>query len=291
MQKATRKVSEYALDILRVSSPIDYQEGFEILEKLDPSERVHRPRETTAVALEHVKQIKRGRWHLVFVRGTHDEVPVLLNAASGRSEIQELDENQFIAYRTHVVVSLGKSQHIVLLEYSHYGAKSGDIEGLLATLLETAIGSAHTVSLKPQFAPSFAKEVKKFRRIVEASATISVPNPGWGDAKGLLAELGGKSEAGRIGIHANARHGDSLSKADGLVREILDQSQGNGIIESAYVVGRRPGEAKDIRVSMLNFVKRMALSVRRAGRTGVDSNDLLTKMDEQMTYLEEQTDK
>lgn len=283
-------VSEYGLDILRGESPVDYKEVFDLLAKMDPSERVHRPKESIAVALEYVKPIKGNRWHLVFVRGTHDEIPVLLNAASGRSEIQELGENQFVAYRTHMVISLHKKHRLVLLEYSHYGAKSGEVAGLFGHLLTLATKKEHTVSLKPQFAKSFAQEVRKFNRILEASATIAVPNPGWGDADGLLADLGGKSAAGRIGIHANARQGESLSKADGLVKEILDQSPGNGLIESAFVVGRRPGEEKNIRLSLQNFAKKIGLLVRRDGRTGVDSNDLLGKMDERMTYLEEEKD-
>lgn len=290
MQKATRTVSEYGIDAHREDSPIDYEEAFELLASLDPRHRVTRPTQLKAVALEHAKRVKKGRWHLVFLRGTHDEVPVLLNAASGKSEVQELGENRFLAYRTHMVISVRPDSRAALLEYSHYGAKSGEIAVLLETLLQQATGKPHSVSLKPRVDGSFAKQVKKLSRIVEASATISLPNPKWKDYEGLMTSIGDASEAGRVGIHATARNGDTLAKNSGPVGEIVKQSIEGGPIESAFVRGQRRGEEKPVRVSFLNFMKKIVLAVRREGRTGVNSQDLLAKMDEQLTYMDEEQD-
>lgn len=291
MRTVVRTVDQFKLDAHRNGAPIDYEEAFEALASLPAARRVRQPKPGKAVALELGKQVRNGRWHLIFLRGTQDEIPVLLDATSGRSEVQELDENKFVAYRTHVVVSLGERRH-TLIEYSHFGAKVGEIAWLITELLGSVDGfTGVEVSFKPRTRRSFSNEVERFRRIVEASATISMPNPGWGDdAEGILNDLGAKTGAHRIGIHATAGEGESLNKNDGLVKEITKQSEKeNAVIESAYVVGRRAGEAKDVRVSFLNFVKGFALKVQRQGRASVDSQELLTKMDEQATYLDEES--
>ncbi|WP_156366227.1 hypothetical protein [Agreia sp. Leaf335] len=175
-----------------------------------------------------------------FVVGSADEIALVYD--TGTATVSELDtgEDRFIVNGAWVVVD--KAERVLILEKKRPGLPVYLLERFLAKFGEEQLRlGGLAISINPIPSAGFVQEIESFTRIREASITLRRPNHSWTKtAEGLLGNLP-ESNAEEVQVQLKASRGQSLSKSEGVVMDVM-QLASNPIsaLKNAVVKGESP---------------------------------------------------
>jgi hypothetical protein len=219
-------------------SLLDYVEFFSELAATD----VHQARfpvgGDTVAMTETTSRGDRVAFRLV--SGNAEELPLVYDLRTGTAEEVDPGRDRFVVSGAWVIVD--PIQRILVLERKRPGVPVFQIERFLGQFGKRLLNLSYlTVTLNPVPSSSFAQEISTFTRIREASITLRRPNHSWTQsASSMLGELS-NSNAAEIQLQLNADRGQSLSKSEGVVAEVLDLARNPiGPLKNAVVKGTRP---------------------------------------------------
>ena len=157
------------------------------------------------------------------IAGSPGEVPLYFDYKTGETEEGATPAGKWLAQVSRIVVRISASERYVAMDSRRTGVTISKLSRYLAELAEQ-VTSANVVEfdMLPVQSGSLRAEIESFQRIRQASAIISRPNFDWNDMSdqlsGLIDESGGHEGEATV----RAGRGESLQKASGIVRSILD---------------------------------------------------------------------
>lgn len=231
---------------------VDYGALFESIERLG-SESLRARVSGDVVAISRVERTD-GLLAMLFVAGSEGELPLVYDPSTASAEEVDPGGGRFVV--NGVWGFFDPEERYLVMEKRRPGVAIYQIERLLTGIARRAVGDKTAVlSLNPVPAPSFVREVQRFTRIREASITMRRPNHSWtDDAIELLAHVG-DSNAAQVQVQLNADRGQSLSKSDGIVRDVMRVAQHPvGPLQNATVRGTFPDQEGERAVSLRRHI-------------------------------------
>lgn len=272
----SRKLEVWSLHAHRDGVAVDYRQMFEALAALPPEGRVW----TTADRLVAIPTVEVSDSKVFFTayEGAPDDRPVILNIAAGTERDAEVARGEMVATRTHAIVDLASREAIV--EYNHRGAKAVDIATVIGVAGRRLPGwYGLWVELNPKVEEGFVEAINEFERIRVAQMKIARPNQDWEEWRDTLSGVADDSGAQNVSAEMTAGRGRSLEKYRGVVRFIKDRVRDpvSGI-KSAAVVGTRPHETAETRVTTKDHKTHQRVSVRLTDAGQVDAGDIRRRL-------------
>lgn len=247
MARASRGLQAYTLHGHTERGVLDYGEFFSFLAAADPIRRQASVRDLiVAIPRFHSRRLHHAR----FVSGTAGIAPLLYDYATGTERAGQIGKTEVVAATAWV--TFDPEHRLVVIEKHRPGVPVYMIERSLALMgRELGYASQLTVSLNPIILDTFATEVEQFERIREARVVLARPNYDWTDGADRLSELADDSNASTSEVAMRAGRGASLSKSQGIVRDILDMLRSRLFVpvQDARITGRLPGEPHDRTIS------------------------------------------
>ncbi|HEY1833157.1 MAG TPA: hypothetical protein VGG08_01875 [Solirubrobacteraceae bacterium] len=239
--------------------PIDYEELFREVARLEPVER-QRDDGEKVVALQSV-DVSDGLASIVALEGPHGQ-PILYDTSDGSEEAGALRRAQVVATRTHALVDIARRE--VIVEYNHRGAKATDIAAALQVSGRKVPGWPRLrVDLSPKADQSFVESIDDFDRIRVATVRIGRPNVDWNDWDDDISDAAHDSDAQSAEVMFSAGRDESLAKDKGLVAFIRDRAEDAvSALKNASVTGRRGGEAAETTVTLGDHKAHQRVNVR-----------------------------
>lgn len=259
-RQMTRKLEVFALHARTNRGVVNYPELLAAIAGRGPASRVWRDSEKL-VALPVFRSQGPTRYRVTAVEGPLDTNPLIFNATSADSRVEELDRNEVLATRTHALFDLTLRE--VFVEYNQRGAKAEHLKHAMTTSVGAAAAWAGLdIQLTPIASQGFVDAINDFDRVRVATLRVSRPNIDWNDNFNHLAEVGQESDAGAIEITVTANRGGSLSKRHGVVDYIRNMfSNEHPSILGARVVGSREGEGAETSISLEHHVEHQRVRV------------------------------
>jgi hypothetical protein len=219
-------------------SLLDYGDFFTALAATEPRSARFPVGGDTVALTESATRGARVAFRLV--SGNAEELPLVYDLQTGTAEEVDPGKDRFVVSGAWVIVD--PIRRILVLERKRPGIPVYQLERFLSQFGRRALKvAALTISLNPVPSASFAQEIGTFTRIREASITLRRPNQSWTEsAASMLGELS-NSNAAEIQLQLNADRGQSLSKSEGVVAEVLALARKPiGPLKNATVKGTRP---------------------------------------------------
>jgi hypothetical protein len=272
----TRKLEVWSISAHLGGHAADYLAMFKAIAALDSSQRQYDDGERV-VALRTV-QISEGKVYLVALEGPHGQ-PIIFDTADSSEETAALRPSQVVATRTHALVDLSSRE--VLIEYNHRGAKAFDIAAVLGVAGRRAPKwSKLYVEISPKVDLTFAQSIRQFERIKSAGVRIGRPNYNWTDWAEELSDAADDSDAQTADIEFTAGRGETLSKTKGIISFIKARAAEKAAsMKNAYVVGRRPGDDSDTKVTLNDHKEHHRVGVKLDQSQNVNEKDIWRKLE------------
>lgn len=272
-----RKLEVWTLAAHVAKGRVDYRAMFRDMAALPATQRQWEDDERV-VAIPSIEIRRGGKVYLTAVEGPRGQ-PLIFDTEQSKERTGRLRPGEIVATRTHALIDLRTREAIV--EYNHRGAKARDIA---TTLGESGrrIASWRTlyVVLNPKVATSFANAIDAFERIRIAGVRVARPNVDWTDWDDDLTEYASESDAQSAEVEFVAKRGESLSRLRGIIPFIKSRSEdGAASMKNAYVVGRRPDDAAETKVTLNDHKEHERVSVRIDDEQRVDEADIRRQLD------------
>lgn len=217
---------------------LNYTNFFEQLSQSNPGDRRQQSTSDVIAVPEIIRDGNKLGFH--FIIGSPDELSLIYDIGTGTAERVDPGKGRFVANSAWAIVQ--PDIRLLLLERRRPGVAIRRIENFLIEYSRQLPDlSGLSISLNPIPSPSFADEVAKFTRIREAEIILRRPNGGFTDtANNMLSQMA-DSNGAELGLHVRADRGQSLSKTDGIVSEVLALAQKPiNALKNAVIKGRRP---------------------------------------------------
>lgn len=261
MARKPKKIELFMVHGLEQRVPLDYEEFFERLAQLPPSERSIMLDDDSVVGVTSPRR-EDDVFHFQAYTGTRNESPIILNLISGETSELALGAERVQVYPTHVGLDL--STRLAGVEYNQRGPKFLSIARALELIGGARLG---LVGFEFHFAPvvsaDFVDQVKEFERIRIVSLSIERPNASWNDSyEAALRSLAARSNARIVNVEAHAARGDQIALDDGLVETVTRMAQTQDpALRNAKVVGTREGETQETNISLNKHVEHIRVNV------------------------------
>lgn len=206
--------------------------------------------------------------------------PIIFDTGEATERIQPLEPDEIVATKTHVLIDIDRREAII--EYNHRGAKAIDIAIVLGVSARRNRGWESTfIDFSPKVDRSFVEGVDKFERIRVAGFRIARPNTDWTDWDNELARSALDSGAQSAQAEYTAPRGDSLAHNSGVIPFIRERAaDGVAALKSAFVTGRRRGEAAETTITTGDHKEHQRVAVRLDPDQQVDEQDINRRLAE-----------
>lgn len=255
----TRKLEIWSVHARKDDGPVDYRELFEQISG-QPAVRRQWDDGDKVVALPTM-EVTNGKVWLVALEGPHGQ-PIIFDTEDSSEETGALRPSQVVATRTHALIDLRRREAII--EYNHRGAKANDVAAALGSSGRRIPGwSTLWIELNPKVDRTFVANIEEFDRIRVAGVRLGRPNIDWNDWDEDIGDAALDSDAQTAEIEFVARRGQSLAKTKGIVPFIKSRSEeAVSALKNAYVVGRRPNESAETKVTLGDHKEHQRVNVR-----------------------------
>ncbi|GAW42161.1 hypothetical protein SH203_02575 [Brevundimonas sp. SH203] len=251
-KKVARRIYEYALHKHRGAG--SYRDLFESISQVDDAELLVKVGHKK-IFIFHPKELN-GELFFRALWVKDDREFLRFNQAELEEHEDELDRDDRFAVAAHGVV-MPESRKL-LFEYVRGGPKAEEFVTAIQDILQNNIDGYKNLSLTavPEYAGSFSDEVSALERIKSVRLDLVRPNIDWSDEADRLHELADESNAKRISVEAVASRSESLTRDDGIVAIVTEQSDGDmSHVTRAVVEGQRPGESGTTTIRSDDHVK------------------------------------
>ncbi len=273
----TRKLEVWSLHARLDGKAVKYRAMFNAIAKLDPNSRQWDNGEK--VVAIRTMTVEGGKVYLIALEGPHGQ-PIIFDTADSTEQTGALRPSQIVATRTHVLIDLNSREAII--EYNHRGAKAHDI----AAALGVSGRRIHDwrklyIELSPKVDRTFVESIEEFDRIRAAGVRIGRPNVDWTDWDDDITDAASDSGAQTAEVEFAAQRGESLSKNKGIIPFIKKRAKdGVAAMKNAYVVGRRPNDATETKVTLGDHKEHHRINVKMDTDHNVDETDIRRHLEE-----------
>jgi hypothetical protein len=276
--RLSRKLDLYTLHAHLDKEPPNYTRLFRRLAELEPNDREMLD-EDRLIAISQIT-IANGVVRLVVLEGPVGVVPTIYNIERQRERRQPLRPGDVVVNRTHVLIDVDSRRTIV--EYNQRGAKANDVAKVLQhSARRIKAFSKLQLSVTPVLGSAFTEAIDAFDRIKAASVKLVQPNYGWSDWVDPLTGAADDSDAAAANVEFTAKRNGSLSKRRGVIGFLRQTStMAKSPVESATVLGRRPDDEADTRISSRGYTEHRRVSVARRADGQADDDDTFEAMAE-----------
>lgn len=200
--------------------------------------------------------------------------PIIFDTGEATERTQPLKPDEIVATKTHVLIDVNSREAII--EYNHRGAKATDIAIVLGVSARRNSGwETSFIDFSPKVDRSFVEGVDAFERIRVAGFRTARPNTDWTDWDNELARSALDSGAQSAQAEYTAPRGDSLAHNSGVVPFIRERAaDGVAALKSAFVTGRRRGEAAETTITTGDHKEHQRVAVRLNPDRQVDEQDI-----------------
>lgn len=268
----TRKLEVWSIHARQGDAAIrDYGEMFDVLTGMDPKERIWE-NEDKAVAVPTLQ--RRGSLvRLTAYEGPRGQ-PIIFDTGDATERTQPLKPDEIVATKTHALVDIDSREAII--EYNHRGAKASDIAIVLGVSARRNRGwESFFLDFSPKVDRSFVESVDAFERIRIAGFRIARPNTDWTDWDNEFARSALDSGAQSAQAEYTAPRGDSLARTSGVVPFIRERAaDGVAALKSAFVTGKRRGEAAETTITTGDHKEHQRVAVRLNPDRQVEEQDI-----------------
>jgi hypothetical protein len=267
----TRKLEVWSLHARLNGQPADYSAMFQALAGLDPGDRQWDDGEKVVAIREMT--VAGGKVYLTALEGPHGQ-PIIFDTEDSTEQTGALRPSQIVATRTHALIDLASREAII--EYNHRGAKAHDIAATLGVSGRRVSGwKTLYVELSPKIDHTFVESIDEFERIRLAGVRLGRPNYDWTDWDDEIGAAASDSDAQTAEVEFAAQRGESLAKDKGIIPFIKSRAKdGISAMKNAYVVGRRPDDATETKVTLGDHKEHHRINVKMDADQNVDEADI-----------------
>ncbi|RKR73046.1 hypothetical protein C8E83_0128 [Frondihabitans australicus] len=223
---------------------------------------------TQRVRDEKDDEVKPGAGALRFVSGSATELPLFYDNSTGRDEVIELSNGLIV---NAVWIFVDPESRILVTERKRPGVGIG----LIARYFELRgrdLGYPNLrIDLNPSPSSEFAAEVERLTEIKSAEIVLSRPNLDWGDTEADVHAYADKSGASKAKIEMTAPRGGELSKASGIIHDIIELARKPiTSLKDVAVTGKSPADAGTKRISLGRFQRKANVLLPAKGDAASD---------------------
>jgi hypothetical protein len=264
MAKRQRTLLAYSMHARTQDGVIDYVEFFQAL--MDQSliglrfgvadEMVS---VTSKRAEKTAEERNSGAGALRFVAGSATDLPLFYNDKTGRDEVIELAGGHIV---NAVWTFVDPANRMLVTERKRPGVGIGTIARYFELLGRELGYRKLRFDLNPSPSSEFAGEVARLTNITSAEITLSRPNLDWGDTEADIHEYADKSDASKAKIEMTAARGSYLSRAHGIVHDVMSLARRPiTSLKDVAVTGRAPEDSAPKRLSLQRFQRKAIAAI------------------------------
>jgi len=253
-----RTMFAYSMHARGAGGVLDYPDVFRSLNRVPATTRQTSVGDEV-VGLTSMAERESG-WVLRFVAG-EDALALFYDPRTGEEGQTDLG-GRLVAHANWVYVN--PETRIVAIERRRPGVGVAVIAralGHMVSELGIVEGPAR-FDFNPVAGTSLGAEIRRYERIRQASVVLARPNFNWSDNSQRLTDYADDSNADGVEISMSAERGESLTKDNGIVADILDATKKIlGPVKNLRITGRRTGEKKESSVSLKRHQQKRSYEV------------------------------
>lgn len=244
----------------------NYRTLFESIQKVKPKQR-KRQIEDRVIALSKI-ELTRSFVILTVQDGDTDVKPLFYDQETNTERVGDKEKSELLSTRTHAVLDL--TTRYMAVEFNMRGAKATHVQSLIWMIAQNLPGMKNfDLEMPPVVGAGFLEELEKYSRIRLARVNMVRPNDSWDDCAEVLTGEAKSSNAQKIHVEFIASTGQSLSTTHGIIGTLKQLARkGLGLIENAYILGRKAGSAKDVPLKLKDHTEQRKVMVEKVGADG-----------------------